>query len=152
MANVVCSGRKISYLLQYEILPDISLDIKVPNLLHCFCNVLQLSPGKSVCSDDDVQKADVSSTGQGVIDKDHLGPLLLQVSLGTITPGVETNAQYLMFHSEYAVPTLSAFSVAINDSVFEMNLSNCLLSVARPWMAFCLWLTVRAALCLSQTT
>lgn len=112
--------------------------------------MLQLSPGKSVCSDDDVQKADVSSTGQGVIDKDHLGPLLLQVSLGTIAPGL--NAHYLMFHSENAVLTLLAFSVAINDSVFETNLFNCLISVARPWMAFCLWLTVRAALYLSRTT
>lgn len=35
---------------------------------------------------------------------------------------------------------------------FEMTLFNHLMSVVRPWMAFCLWLTARAALCSSQTT
>ncbi|MXQ86642.1 hypothetical protein E5288_WYG013012 [Bos mutus] len=52
--------------------------------------------GKAITSDDDVQKADVSSTGQGVIDKDSLGPLLLQAKNVT---------QYLQYKQEDLVNT-----------------------------------------------
>lgn len=90
------------------------------------CTVFHVSHGSTekaalLSPDDDVQKSDVSSSSQGLVEKEALGPMLLEV---------RSSPTWIFLISIYQTCTL------LNTN----------LPPYRPWMDFSLLSTERAAL------
>lgn len=52
-------------------------NINVPNFFHIYH--LSIEKAALLSPDDDVQKSDISSSSQGLVEKEALGPMLLEV-------------------------------------------------------------------------